>query len=280
MFDQPGRGTQPPCTGSVGSTRQPGGLSLRARCSRSRPGGTRPPGAGLHSRHSGTQPPGAGRGVDQLPGRDSASGCGAAWLDQPCRRDSATGRGPRLSTSRPGETRPPCTVSVGSTSLPGGLSLRVRSTEVDQPAWRDLASGRGATQAFPAVLSLEARASGIEPPTRRDSASGRWAAWLDQPCRRDSATGRGPRGSTSRPCGTWPTGAGLHSRHSGTQPPGAGQHGWIRRAGATQPPCTVSVSSTSQPGGLNLRARCSTSLAGGLCRLTRDAWVDHPARRY
>ena len=106
----------------------------------------------------------------------------------------------------------------------------------------------------------------VNQPARRDSASLPGVRGFYQPSQRDSDSRRGPRGSTSR--------------LGGTRPPGAGQHGCISRAGGTQPPCTVSVGPTSQPDGLSLRARCSTSLPGGLSLLARDAGVDHPARWY
>ena len=121
-------GTQPPCTVSVGSTSQPDGLSLRARCSTRLPGGL-----SLLARDA---------GVDHPALWYSASVCGPRGRPA-CPAGLSLLAQAEGSTSRHGGTRPPYTVSVGSTSLPGRLSLRVRSTEVDLPSRGDSASRRG-----------------------------------------------------------------------------------------------------------------------------------------
>ena len=209
------------------------GLSLRARCSTSLPGGTERPGAGRGGRPAG--PAGLGLrapGTTSLPGGTQPRGT--------CRRYRAActaglslralgsvvgsavqaGLSHRLWAaglySRHSGTQPPCTLSVGSTSLPGGLILRCgprSSTSLPggkQPPEDGL---RGSINS--AVLSLRALCCGVY-----------------QPPRRDTSSNSGPRYSTSRAGGI-----SLHARGL-----------WVRPA--------ISA-------GLSLRARCSTSLPGG-----------------
>ena len=142
------------------------GLSLRSgpRGSTRRPGGTRPPGAGLH----------------QPARRDSAAVHEVCGFDQPAPRDR----------------------------------LRERSTEVDQPARRETASGRwaaglsqleGTQPAGARLRGSTGLPSGTEPPR----------TVLHKPARRDWASWRGPRGSTSRPVGTHRPGEGHGARPAG-----------------------------------------------------------------
>ena len=225
-------GTQPPCTVSVGSTSLPGGLSLRVRSTE----------VDQPARRDSA----SGRGAPQPAQWDSASGCGAtpalpAGLSL-CgrvpsvlsRRDSASRRGPRGSTSRLGGTRPPgagqhgwisraggtqppCTVSVGSTSQPDGLSLRVRCSTslpgalsllardagVDHPARWYSASvcGPRGRPACPAGLILLAQAAGVYQPARRDSASVHGVRGFYQPARQTQPAGAVHGGRPAFPAG-------------------------------------------------------------------------------
>ena len=157
-FYQPGRQTQP--AGAVHGGRPAGQAetasgSWPARLSQL--GGTQPAGAVLRGR------PASPAGLSLL--ARAVESTSRPGVTQP------PGAGQRGWISRAGWTQPPCTVSVGSTSLPGGLNLRVRSTEVDQPARRDSAWRRGprGSTSWPGGLSLRARCStslprGTEPP--------------------------------------------------------------------------------------------------------------------
>ena len=146
--------------GSDGSAVQVG-LSLRSgpRGSTRRPGGTRPPGAGLH------QP--ARRdsaavhevcGFDQPAPRDRLRER-STEVDQPARRETASGRwaaglsqlegtqpaGARLrgSTSLPSGTERPGKARAVRTASPAGLIVPARATVLDQPGQGDSASVHG-----------------------------------------------------------------------------------------------------------------------------------------
>ena len=238
-------GTQPPCTVSVGSTSLPGGLSLRVRSTE----------VDQPARRDSA----SGRGAPQPAQWDSASGCGAppalpAGLSL-CgrvpsvlsRRDSASRRGPRGSTSRLGGTRPPgagqhgwisraggtqppCTVSVGSTSQPDGLSLRVRCST-----------------SLPGALSLLARDAGV-----------------DHPAPRYSASVCGPRGRPACPAGLSLRVRGYTLLPSRTEPPGSGRGGQPAGTEDLGLPARCPWVLPAFPAGLSLEAR-----AAGVDQLAR-----------
>ena len=131
-----GRGGRPAC---------PAGLSLRERCFTSLPGGTEPPGAARGGRP-------AGPSVHIVQER-------ATVLDQPARRETASGRwaaglcqlegtqpaGARLrgSTSLPSGTERPGKARAVRTASPAGLIVPARATLLDQPGQGDSASVHG-----------------------------------------------------------------------------------------------------------------------------------------
>ena len=157
--DAPGRGVRPG---------GPAGLSLRARAT----------------------------GVDQPARPASASGRWSAWLDQPCRRDSASGPGPRGSTSRPGGTHPLGVGPLGSSRWPAWnqhLGPGQRGWISRAGGTQPQGEGRGGRPAAPAGPVFRARWSrwwtsrpggtcapgavvaGVHQVSRRDLGSGRRA---------------------------------------------------------------------------------------------------------
>ena len=185
----------------VGSAVQ-AGLSLRSRA------------AGVDQPAGRNSPSGCGAaGFEQMACLESASGPRAAWMDQPCRRDSASWRGPGGgSTSRPGGTCAPGAVAAGVTRWPGGTQPPgaghgCRPAGTAGLSLRALVSVVGS--AVQAGLSLKARAGGVDQPARRDLCSGRGG-------RGGGPAGpaglvlrvRWSRGSSRCPGGTWALGAG------------------------------------------------------------------------
>ena len=176
----PARGTQPPCTVSVGSTRQPGGTPRprAGRRSTSPARGTQPPCAGRPCRPAGT----AGLSLRAL-----GSVVGLAVQVGLSLRS-----GPRGSTRGPGATRPP------------GAGLH-------QPARRDSAAVHevcGFDQPAPRDR-LRERSTEVDQPARRETASGRWAAGLSQ-LEGTQPAGARLRGSTSLPSLSEPPRTVLH----------------------------------------------------------------------
>ena len=179
-------GSQPLGVGQQGRPSGPAVLSLHARGLWVRPASQ----AGLIVRARATE-------IDHSPRRDSASGRWAACLDQPCRLDSASGCGPRGSTSRPVGTQPLSTVLRTRRRQPNEISLRARG-RVDPPACpeglshRPLGSGQRESTSSPSGTQPFGKGAGPRPPVRQDSASVPGVCEFDQPAWRDSACGSGP----------------------------------------------------------------------------------------
>ena len=245
------------------------------RGSTRRPGGTQPPGAGHGCRPAGT----AGlslRALVSVVGSAVQAGLShrlwAAGVDQPARRDSASGRGAPQPAQRDSasvhvvrgfyqpapRTQPAGAVHGGRPAGQAGNSLRKLACGA-QSALRYSACGRCAagSTSRPGGTHRPIAGHSARPARPGDSASMHGVCGFDQtarqteppstvlhkPARRDAASGRGP---WSRPA----AGAGLSLWVRGST---AGTAGLSLRAGGT----------TSLPCGLSLRARCSRSRPGG-----------------
>ena len=147
-------GTHRPSAGHRDRPGAPSGLSLRARCSTSLPGGTELFGAGRRGRPActaGLSLLARARGSTIRPGGTRPP---CAGLHQPAERDSASGLGSRGSTSLPSGTertgpscggRPsgPAVLSLHARGLwvrpssTAGLIVRARATEINQAPWRE-----------------------------------------------------------------------------------------------------------------------------------------------
>ena len=253
-FDQPGRretssGRWTAWLSQLGGT-HPAGAGLRD--STSRPGGTEPPSTWSTSLPVGTELPGSYGGVRPagLEGLSLQAGCHgsrpagpaglsvlaqAAGVDQPSRRDLASGRG-----APPASTAGLSLRALGPPACPSGLSCLARTAGVDQPARRDSASGRGAPPASTARLSLRERFSTrlpgrTEPPGagRRGRPAGRAGlclqargVWFRPDCPaglivQARATGSGQTARRETASGRWAAGL---SQLGATKPAGA----WLR----------------------------------------------------
>ena len=168
-FYQPARRTQPAGAVHGGRPAGPAGLGLRAKGSTSLPCGLSLRALGYTSLPSRTEPPGSGRGGQPAGTEGLGLPARCPWVLPAFPGDSACGRGPRRSTSRPGGKQPPEAGLRGSINS-AVLSLRALFCGVEQPARRDTSSNSGpqCSTSRAGGLSLHARGLWVRPDSPAD----------------------------------------------------------------------------------------------------------------
>ena len=168
-FYEPARRYSASGCGPRGRPAGPAGLGLRAKGSTSLPCGLSLRALGYTSLPSRTEPPGSGRGGQPAGTEGLGLPARCPWVLPAFPGDSACGRGPRRSTSRPGGKQPPEAALRGSVSS-AVLSLRALCCGVDQPARRDTSSCSGprCSTSWAGALSLHSRGLWVRPDSPAD----------------------------------------------------------------------------------------------------------------